>query len=75
MQTLLQVLQMQSKSFISKIHSTFDYTYNQLQLAYIRAKNYEKAMEVLGELLDLRTRLYGERYEGLLNPKLQIAAI
>jgi tetratricopeptide (TPR) repeat protein len=66
---------MQSKCFISKIHSTFDYTYNQLQLAYIRAKYYERALDVLGELLNLRVKLYGEHYDGLLNPKLQIAAI
>jgi tetratricopeptide (TPR) repeat protein len=46
-----------------------------LQLACIRAKQYEKAEQVLGDLVDLRTKIYGEVCEGVLQPRLQIAAI
>jgi len=44
-------------------------------MAYLVQKDYDRAEAILAELLNLRLKLYGECYDGLLNPKLQIAAI
>lgn len=56
---LEQVVTMQEKTFNNLIHSSLEYTYNQLNLACTRAKNYERAEEVLGSLINLKETLYG----------------
>lgn len=73
--TLEQVIEMQARCFPGRVHSSFEYTYNQLQLACTRAKEYERAMDVIGELIDLRVKIYGEASESILNPKLSLASI
>ena len=59
-------MEMQKQCFGTEIHPSFEYTYNQLQLACIRAKDYEKAEDVLGALVNLRQVVFGDKHEGLL---------
>jgi len=57
------------------MHYTLDYTYQRLETAASRCRKYERSEEIIGKLICLRQTLYGDHYDGLLSPKLNLVAI